>query len=174
MRNQKGFSLIFVIVVLLVVSFLVATSFRMLNSEMNQAAGDVDKKFAFGFNETALKYVEQVKLPSVSKQIKDGSLVLVEGECNAGVCKSTNTALWEKTSISGKNILDDCTTAGEFIVNNSGGSCSQVGNITWRNPHYIIELLTEPTEPVKIYRVTVKSWGKDENSVVVTQAYYKE
>ena len=174
MKNQKGFSLIFVIVILLVVSFIVASSFRMLNSEMSQAAGDADKKFAFNFNEATLDYIEKIKLPSINKQIKDGSLTLIEGQCVNGICRSINTALWEKNSISGKNILDDCTTSGEFIVNNSGGSCTKSGNITWRNPHYIIELLTEPTASVKIYRVTVKSWGKDENSTAVTQAYYKD
>lgn len=82
------------------------------------------------------------------------------------------------------NILSPCGKAASFKVNDSGGECSgegddgtaSAGDKTWQNPRYIIELVSSfdsfGKNPEHVYRVTVVSWGRSENTSSSIQAFY--
>lgn len=175
MNKQKGFTLIFVLVLLIVISLLVATSFRNIRSETEMVAGEADNKFAFSLNEVTMDYIQKVHLYEVDKKIANGDIVPIDGQCltgGVGVCKTLTTSIWETNSTNGINVLDDCDTSYSFNVNETGGTCTTPGNISWRNPHYIIELVTTEPDGSKIYRVTVKSWGKSQWTTTTTQTFF--
>ncbi len=181
MKKQKGFSLIFVLAILLVVSFLVASGMRSVKTEMAVSGGDADKNVAFQYAETAADYISKVKLVKIDEEYQQSKIpktntvdaaVCLNGDYK-GVCYSApNAPAWQMSLESGDNVLDSCDSSLSFRVNTNKGACDGAGDATWKDPHYIIEPMSAENASPRIYRVTIKAWGKSENTSTIIQAYY--
>ncbi len=183
MLKQKGFSLIFVLAILIVVSFLVASGMRTINTETAVSGGEVDKSVAFHYAETAADYISKIKLVEIDDKLQKGEypdLPTDRASCVDGICvnyATESTPPWQTTFGEGNkkaNILDSCAGSLSFSVNKTGGECEpdKPGNVAWKNPRYIIEPMSDATVSPRIYRVTIKAWGKNENTSTIIQAYY--
>ncbi len=194
MIKQKGFSLIFVLAILIVVSFLVASGMRTIKTETAISGGDVDKSVAFHYAEIAANYISKDELIRIDEAIQKNTISkpgeLEPIKCTSappgtpsgepilkGVCFDYSNAVtpaWQVTDSDGKNILDSCTHSQSFQVNETGGECTagEPGNIAWKNPRYIIEPISGTASTSRVYRVTIKAWGKSENTSTIIQAYY--
>ncbi len=184
MLKQKGFSLIFVLAILIVVSFLVASGMRTINTETAVSGGEVDKSVAFHYAETAADYISKIKLVEIDDKLQKGEISLPPDNqpgCTSdstynGICVNytkETTPAWQK-NVGDENILDSCLGSSSFSVNKTGGECEpdKPGNVAWKNPRYIIEPMSDATVSPRIYRVTIKAWGKNENTSTIIQAYY--
>lgn len=90
---------------------------------------------------------------------------------------------WERTVSAGKKTvptLHPCGNALEYPFKRSRGQgrCSSVMPLDglWANPRYLIELLDKNHQDSegggRLYRITVRAWGQNANSVVTLQSYY--
>lgn len=90
---------------------------------------------------------------------------------------------WERTVSVGKQsvpALHPCGNALEYAFKSGAvqNRCPDVVTLdgVWANPRYLIELVDRNYQDSdgggRLYRLTVRAWGKNANSVVTLQSYY--
>ena len=177
-REQGGFALFIVLIMMIVIAFLVVAATQSYNTEMRIGSNDADRKMAMATAEAALRQgegdISTLKDPTFASNcagglcaaaasaapspnpIKDtpqGTVtVTVEGD-------GRTTAAWERTSCTNGSCLE-----------NSGRTFAVPGAA--KAPRYIIEFINHTAATnTSIYRVTARAWGKNANTVVTVQSY---
>ena len=177
-REQGGFALFIVLIMMIVIAFLVVAATQSYNTEMRIGSNDADRKMAMATAEAALRQgegdISTLKDPTFASNcagglcaaaasaapspnpIKDtpqGTItVTIAGEDSA-------IAAWERTSCTNGSCLE-----------NSGRTFAVPGAA--KAPRYIIEFINHTAATnTSIYRVTARAWGKNANTVVTVQSY---
>lgn len=178
-REQGGFALFIVLIMMIVIAFLVVAATQSYNTEMRIGSNDADRKMAMATAEAALRQgegdISTLKDPTFASNcagglcaaaasaapspnpIKDtpqGTVtVTVEGD-------GRTTAAWER----------QCGTTSASCLENSGRTFAVPGAA--KAPRYIIEFINHTAATnTSIYRVTARAWGKNANTVVTVQSY---
>lgn len=209
LKQQQGFSLLVVLVVLLVLSIIVIGATRYINTDLHISANDRDRKVAFSYAEATLEHAElrllalenDLDIPNKTvKQVYEQGIFTVgcfnsagntawqKGLCipstdqtnvndykAATIQMGTAGVAWKRKSPASVGVLDPCGNSMEYVVNKEGGTCSGTtvtkGDLTWANPHYIIEILDKDVDGTRNYRITARAWGKNRNTAVTLQSY---
>ena len=177
-REQGGFALFIVLIMMIVIAFLVVAATQSYNTEMRIGSNDADRKMAMATAEAALRQGEgdistlkdptfasncagglcaaaadKAPTPNTIKDTPQGTVtVTVEGD-------GRTTAAWERTSCTNGSCLE-----------NSGRTFAVPGAA--KAPRYIIEFINHTAATnTSIYRVTARAWGKNANTVVTVQSY---
>ena len=177
-REQGGFALFIVLIMMIVIAFLVVAATQSYNTEMRIGSNDADRKMAMATAEAALRQGE-----SDISTLKDPTFA---SNCAGGLCaaaasaapspnpikdtpqgtitvtiagKDSAIAAWERTSCTNGSCLE-----------NSGRTFAVPGAA--KAPRYIIEFINHTAATnTSIYRVTARAWGKNANTVVTVQSY---
>ena len=177
-REQGGFALFIVLIMMIVIAFLVVAATQSYNTEMRIGSNDADRKMAMATAEAALRQGEgdistlkdptfasncagglcaaaadKAPTPNTIKDTPQGTVtVTVEGD-------GRTTAAWERTSCTNGSCLEN--SGRTFTVPSAA-----------KAPRYIIEFISHtPVNNTSIYRVTARAWGKNANTVVTVQSY---
>lgn len=168
--REQGFSLIMVLAIMVIIALMVIAGSQVSNTEMRISSNDADRKHAFSLAERALQLGERraasatitgdTGLPLAESDIQ----ALFSADCGSteGMClpadgdKVTQPA-WERENIFSGNTED-----------NSVGTNIEGG---FRSPRYIIEYLGVNGIEGRMFRVTSRAWGANENTVVTLQSY---
>ena len=178
-REQGGFALFIVLIMMIVIAFLVVAATQSYNTEMRIGSNDADRKMAMATAEAALRQGEgdistlkdptfasncagglcaaaadKAPTPNTIKDTPQGTVtVTVEGD-------GRTTAAWER----------QCGTTSASCLENSGRTFAVPGAA--KAPRYIIEFINHTAATnTSIYRVTARAWGKNANTVVTVQSY---
>ena len=175
-REQGGFALFIVLIMMIVIAFLVVAATQSYNTEMRIGSNDADRKMAMATAEAALRQGEgdistlkdptfasncagglcaaaadKAPTPNTIKDTPQGTITIT-GEGSA-------IAAWERTSCTNGSCLE-----------NSGRTFAVPGAA--KAPRYIIEFINHTAATnTSIYRVTARAWGKNANTVVTVQSY---
>ena len=91
---------------------------------------------------------------------------------------------WDRTQTINSNtvnILSPCGNSREYQYETNAGKCSSSQKITsgkrvWANPRYIVELLSRDAmkgdRPGRLYRISARAWGRNQNTQVTLQSFY--
>jgi len=171
-RHQHGFSLIMVLAIMVVIALMVIAGSQVFNSELRISANDADRKHAFSLAEKALlqgEYVAaQLAVNSKGEPLPTTAVVVkFTATCMGGRCLPSDGTpgrtepAWERTNIlTGKK--DEGSKDNSVETTLTGGS---------KNPRYIIEYLGDNAVDGRLFRVTSRAWGANENTVVTVQSY---
>ena len=177
-REQGGFALFIVLIMMIVIAFLVVAATQSYNTEMRIGSNDADRKMAMATAEAALRQGEgdistlkdptfasncagglcaaaadKAPTPNTIKDTPQGTIIVTI----AG--KDSAIAAWERTSCTNGSCLE-----------NSGRTFAVPGAA--KAPRYIIEFINHTAATnTSIYRVTARAWGKNANTVVTVQSY---
>ena len=178
-REQGGFALFIVLIMMIVIAFLVVAATQSYNTEMRIGSNDADRKMAMATAEAALRQGEgdistlkdptfasncagglcaaaadKAPTPNTIKDTPQGTVtVTVEGD-------GRTIAAWER----------QCGTTSASCLENSGRTFAVPGAA--KAPRYIIEFINHTAATnTSIYRVTARAWGKNANTVVTVQSY---
>lgn len=178
-REQGGFALFIVLIMMIVIAFLVVAATQSYNTEMRIGSNDADRKMAMATAEAALRQGEgdistlkdptfasncagglcaaaadKAPTPNTIKDTPQGTItVTIAGEDSAIVA-------WER----------QCGTTPASCLENSGRTFAVPGAA--KAPRYIIEFINHTAATnTSIYRVTARAWGKNANTVVTVQSY---
>ena len=166
-HKPQGFALFVVLVMMIVIAFLVVAAVQSYNTEMRISSNDSDRKMAMQLAESALRQGEaQIALDKATvEDIDNYSETCVNGLCLAAESeKSTNkTPAWQR-SICGSGNTQSCLEVNGVEVASANNEKIQ------KNPRYIIELMQDAATE-KIFRVTARAWGVNNNTVVTVQSY---
>lgn len=148
-KQQQGFTLFMVLVVMMVIAFMVVGSTQAYNTELRVSTNDADRKYAFQLAEQTLRKGED----EVIAIMKDSSqnLPTPQDTCEGGWCTAavdSNVVAWERK----------CDN--ELCIEKNG---KQFGD-----GRYIIERVDEDKN---IFRVTARAVGQNKNTVVTLQSY---
>ena len=184
--RQQGFSLVIVMMIMLVIALLVIAGAQVSNTEMRISTNNADQKYAKGLAERALLVGEDRVLAEAigavsgtattgAKSEEDLNKIFKVGG-NGGLYGYNNTAtaaprtaapIWEETD----TWWDEANNKG------SNKSIEAVGvrcDSGCRNPRYIIEYLgtkdVDGEKDLRVFRVTARAWGENENSVSTLQS----
>lgn len=177
-REQGGFALFIVLIMMIVIAFLVVAATQSYNTEMRIGSNDADRKMAMATAEAALRQGE-----GDISTLKDPTFA---SNCAGGLCAAAASAA------PSPNPIKD-TPQGTIIVTIAGkdsaiaawertsctnGSCLENSGRTFavpgaaKAPRYIIEFINHTAATnTSIYRVTARAWGKNANTVVTVQSY---
>ena len=165
MQNKpQGFALFVVLVMMIVIAFLVVAAVQSYNTEMRISSNDSDRKTAMQLAEAALRAGE-AKVAAEKDVVDD--LNNYTADCNNGLCttaeKGTNKVpAWQRNICGG--------TGDKNCLEVNGITISATNEDITKEPRYIIELVEiNPTE--KIFRVTARAWGVNNNTMVTVQSY---
>lgn len=175
-REQGGFALFIVLIMMIVIAFLVVAATQSYNTEMRIGSNDADRKMAMATAEAALRQgegdISTLKDPTFASNCAGGlcaaaasaapspnpikdtpqGTITITGEGSA-------IAAWERTSCTNGSCLE-----------NSGRTFAVPGAA--KAPRYIIEFINHTAATnTSIYRVTARAWGKNANTVVTVQSY---
>lgn len=106
-----------------------------------------------------------------------------------GLCltadRTTNQPVaWERsvTTTNGEvPLLSPCGNARGYVYETDAGQCNDKGKITagsrvWSNPRYIVELIGQnsmkDSRSGRLYRVTARAWGRNQNTQVTVQSFF--
>ncbi|WP_434779013.1 pilus assembly PilX family protein [Neisseria sp. Ec49-e6-T10] len=178
LKQQQGFSLLVVLAMLLVISFLAIGGAQIVNTEMAMSGTSMEKKSAFSYADTTLKVIENTELFKLDELIKDKTdaelATIFTSTCTSsltgwkGLCSSSSgQPAWQRD-----DIMTPCGNSNSYAVNSTGGGCNDPGDVVWANPRYIIELLSPAGADERIYRVTVRAWGKNKKVSSTIQSYF--
>ncbi|MDF0606153.1 hypothetical protein HZU77_010890 [Neisseriaceae bacterium TC5R-5] len=137
-----------------------------------QAVWQLDKQLAASF--AAEKY------PDAATWLQ----MVCHGD-NTELCRQAKR-LWLWPGNGSQNTLASLTPCGQsqelaFFTLSTRSSCQGLNSRTdtvWSNPHYLVELIDlqflHPwlAEPGRLYRVSVRAWGKNPRSVVTLQSWF--
>ncbi|WP_373740261.1 PilX N-terminal domain-containing pilus assembly protein [Neisseria sp.] len=152
-HNQQGFALFIVLMIMIVIALLVVAATQSYNTEQRISSNDADRKLAMSVAEAALRQGES---EIVDLQDKDPSVF--KDDCTDGYCTtSANDPAWKRAADKDSK---------PYIEEN--GREYKTGDAKAR---YITEYINTDAAGSKIYRVTAKAWGKNENTVVMLQSY---
>lgn len=169
--RQRGFTLVMVMAIMMILALLVIAGAQSSNTEMRISANDADRKEAFALAEEALRIGEQAaagfSLTASGDENKAANLLKADFkyECTQGKClpadgtgsAEAKKAAWERSKV----FTGDLT--------NSIAASEVVGG--FRPPRYIVEYLGDNDTDGRVFRVTARAWGKNENTVVTLQSY---
>ena len=167
-NNQKGFSLVMVMMIMVVIALLVIAGAQVSNTEMRISTNNADQKYAKGLAERALlegeKLISKEGLDATGSTVKSKSETDLLNKFNNtnglygynGATTRTET-LWEDSNT--------WTGANSVEVTFSGGS---------KKPRYIVEYLgtkdVDGETGLRVFRVTARAWGENENTVSTLQS----
>lgn len=181
-HQQQGFSLVMVMMIMVVIALLVIAGAQVSNTEMRISTNNADQKYAKGLAERALllgeDHVAKEALTASSagggntapmaaqdesellKNFPVGGKDGLYGYDNTNTTVRTEPSLWEK---------NDTWTGTKSIVA-KGVRCDS----GCENPRYIIEYLgkkhVDGQEDLRVFRVTARAWGENENTVSTVQS----
>ncbi|WP_168209760.1 pilus assembly protein [Chromobacterium paludis] len=103
------------------------------------------------------------------------------GSHGKGMCEPTMPP--EKQAHGGVPLLHPCGNSREYPLEPSlpQWQCPQgvrSGRLVWANPRFVVELIdprfgAAAGAPARLYRVTVRAWGRSRYSVVTLQSWYR-
>ena len=173
-RTQQGFSLVMVMMVMVIIALLVIAGAQVSNTEMRISTNNADQKFAKGLAEKALLAGESdlltILFPSKNSAVDENTLTssgqFETNKCSSGLGGIYTTTLdvpvWEKGGT--KSEEDGFVANGKEVSDITGGA---------KNPRYIIEYLgvkkVDGNEDVRVFRISARAWGKNENTVSTLQ-----
>ena len=178
-REQGGFALFIVLIMMIVIAFLVVAATQSYNTEMRIGSNDADRKIAMATAEAALRRGESdistLQNPTFTSSCTGGLCAAAANEAPSpnpigdtaqGTVTVTvegdgrTTAAWER----------QCGTTSASCLENSGRTFAVPGAA--KAPRYIIEFINHTAATnTSIYRVTARAWGKNANTVVTVQSY---
>ena len=178
-REQGGFALFIVLIMMIVIAFLVVAATQSYNTEMRIGSNDADRKIAMATAEAALRRGESdistLEDPTFTSNCADGLCAAaasaapspnpIEGTPQGTITitvegKSSTIAAWER----------QCGTTPASCLENSGRTFAVPSAA--KAPRYIIEFISyTEVNNTSIYRVTARAWGKNANTVVTVQSY---
>ena len=177
-REQGGFALFIVLIMMIVIAFLVVAATQSYNTEMRIGSNDADRKMAMATAEAALRQgegdISTLKDPTFASNCAGGLCAAAAsaapspnpikdtplGTITVTIAgKDSAIAAWERTSCTNGSCLE-----------NSGRTFAVPGAA--KAPRYIIEFINHTAATnTSIYRVTARAWGKNANTVVTVQSY---
>ena len=185
-REQGGFALFIVLIMMIVIAFLVVAATQSYNTEMRIGSNDADRKMAMATAEAALRQGEgdistlkdptfasncagglcaaaadKAPTPNTIKDTPQGTITIKDTPQGTITITGEGSAIaaWERTSCTNGSCLD-----------NSGRTFAVPGAA--KAPRYIIEFINHTAATnTSIYRVTARAWGKNANTVVTVQSY---
>ena len=178
-REQGGFALFIVLIMMIVIAFLVVAATQSYNTEMRIGSNDADRKMAMATAEAALRQGE-----GDISTLKDPTFA---SNCAGGLCAAAASAAPSPNpikdtpqgtitvTIAGKDSAivaweRQCGTTPASCLENSGRTFAVPGAA--KAPRYIIEFINHTAATnTSIYRVTARAWGKNANTVVTVQSY---
>jgi type IV pilus assembly protein PilX len=178
-REQGGFALFIVLIMMIVIAFLVVAATQSYNTEMRIGSNDADRKMAMATAEAALRQGE-----GDISTLKDPTFA---SNCAGGLCAAAASAAPSPNpikdtpqgtitiTIAGKDSAiaaweRQCGTTSASCLENSGRTFAVPGAA--KAPRYIIEFINHTAATnTSIYRVTARAWGKNANTVVTVQSY---
>jgi len=189
---QKGFSLFFVMILMLVIAFIVIMTSQSSLTEMRSSTNEADRKFALSLAENGLREGEfAIKAAFDAKP----TATTFTADCKNGWClpakdsysstqsnepfkfdtaASPDIPAWERcaantsqqaSSCVGKTVLDaGCDTSARCKKSNDGKT------------YYIVEYLGSRMDNVKAqqidnFRITSRARGNNDDTVVTLQSY---
>ena len=178
-REQGGFALFIVLIMMIVIAFLVVAATQSYNTEMRIGSNDADRKMAMATAEAALRQgegdISTLKDPTFASNCAGGLCAAAadkaptpntikdtpQGTITITVAgKDSAIAAWER----------QCGTTSASCFENSGRTFAVPGAA--KAPRYIIEFINHTAATnTSIYRVTARAWGKNANTVVTVQSY---
>ena len=178
-REQGGFALFIVLIMMIVIAFLVVAATQSYNTEMRIGSNDADRKMAMATAEAALRQGE-----GDISTLKDPTFA---SNCAGGLCAAAASAAPSPNpikdtpqgtitiTVAGKDSASaawerQCGTTSASCLENSGRTFAVPGAA--KAPRYIIEFINHTAATnTSIYRVTARAWGKNANTVVTVQSY---
>ena len=178
-REQGGFALFIVLIMMIVIAFLVVAATQSYNTEMRIGSNDADRKMAMATAEAALRQGE-----GDISTLKDPTFA---SNCAGGLCAAAASAAPSPNpikdtpqgtitiTVAGKDSAiaaweRQCGTTSASCLENSGRTFAVPGAA--KAPRYIIEFINHTAATnTSIYRVTARAWGKNANTVVTVQSY---
>ena len=177
-REQGGYALFIVLIMMIVIAFLVVAATQSYNTEMRIGSNDADRKMAMATAEAALRQgegdISTLKDPTFASNCAGGLCAAAasaapspnpikdtpQGTITVTIAgKDSAIAAWERTSCTNGSCLE-----------NSGRTFAVPGAA--KAPRYIIEFINHTAATnTSIYRVTARAWGKNANTVVTVQSY---
>ena len=177
-REQGGFALFIVLIMMIVIAFLVVAATQSYNTEMRIGSNDADRKMAMATAEAALRQgegdISTLKDPTFASNCAGGLCAAAasaapspnpikdtpQGTITVTIAgKDSAIAAWERTSCTNGSCLE-----------NSGRTFAVPGAA--KAPRYIIEFINHTAVTnTSIYRVTARVWCKNANTVVTVQSY---
>jgi type IV pilus assembly protein PilX len=190
-KQQSGFSLLIVLAILIVISLIVVGGAQYVNTDLRISANDSDRKVTFTYAESTLKAAENkllemeadLAVPETTVQdlvdtkklfTKDCKGSGVGGKWEVGLCTASST--YTPVDEAAKPIAADATNAipawerADVWTTNSIEN-TITGNVSSKQPRYIIEILDKDANGTRNYRITSRAWGKNTNTVVTLQSY---
>lgn len=177
--NQKGFSLVMVMMILVILAMMIIGAAHMSNTEMRVSSNDADYKYAVSLAEQALQAAEQDAFNMTYASTAAGGgpcenteecaplsdadirALFREGVCDNGLCSFRDGVVaWEQPGV-----WDDVAQTRELET--------PVSNDTSRPPRYMLEFLgTSAVDgvPMRVFRVTARAWGKNGNTSATLQS----
>lgn len=152
----KGFSLPIVMIMMLVLAIMVLAATQLFNTESRLSSNDADRKMTMQIAEATLRQGEKVimdqDLVGLDKKAK-----FISGCSDNGLClpAQSGQAVWEGGS--------------ESLLEKKGKEY-EAGVAVSKKPRYVIEWISSNADQI-IYRVTVRAWGENANTVVTLQSY---
>lgn len=184
-KQQRGFSLFMVMIIMLVIALLVVVSSQSASTEMRISTNEADHKFALSLAETGLRDAENeiARINSPSSSIT----TTYDYSCTNGNCAPVEDVHWENNGqaqshfqISGtkNNVVSwKRTFNGESVFDNNGATsypANDSGTQQAGTVRYIIEFMGERTEGSvlgRYFRVTARAKGRNANTIVILQSY---
>lgn len=158
-QNQQGFSLFVVLIMMLVIALLVIAGMQSSNTEMRISSNDADRKFAFSRAEEMLQAGERQIVATKHIGFTGGN------SCSNGICKQANRATASPLTNEQLNTILENNQQSSCVVKDDVRSC------------FIIEPVGEPEMHAGsgaiqgFYRVTARSRGQNEQTVVTLQSF---
>lgn len=192
--HQQGFTLVMVMAIMAIVAIMVVAGAKMSNTELRVSANDADRKFAFSTAEQALVEAEEATAKTVIRIVADENISGTSEElstlpgfttnCGSGVGQGLCLPLAVNASVSASTQLNTASPwnmAGVFPASEDKSKDDNLKSVkigndkshqgSYRNPRYISEFLGRTKNGICRLRVTVRSWGKNPNTVVTVQSY---
>ena len=195
-REQGGFALFIVLIMMIVIAFLVVAATQSYNTEMRIGSNDADRKMAMATAEAALRQgegdISTLKDPTFASNCAGGLCAAAASaapasNCAGGLCAAAASAAPSPNpikdtpqgtitiTVAGKDSAiaaweRQCGTTSASCLENSGRTFAVPGAA--KAPRYIIEFINHTAATnTSIYRVTARAWGKNANTVVTVQSY---
>lgn len=186
-RQQKGFSLLVVMAILIVISLIVVGGAQYVNTDLRISANDSDRKRTFTYAESTLKAAEsQLLNMETALGVPDYTVAELvtakkftetcsgDGDGTAwqtGLCTSGTTYTPVDTAATTVTGNDTPAWERENVWESNSIENTITGNVSTVQPRYIIEILDKDANGTRNYRITARAWGKNKNTAVTLQSY---
>ncbi|MEO9385963.1 pilus assembly protein [Chromobacterium phragmitis] len=191
MSRQAGGALPLVLSLLALVSLLVLSSSRQLESVGRQADNAEDRQRAETQARQALLGAEQwvwrldrrlaLAAADPDKLYGEGRLFppSCDGAEGKGLCEPREPP--HRRRVNDQDLLHPCGNSREYALSPGGPQtgCPQRvrgGAFGWWNPRYVVELIDPRFGDAardRLYRITVRAWGRQPQNAVTLQSWYR-